>query len=225
MNEQQQPQKPRKGCLFYGCLTVAIISLAALIGLGIGGYVLYKKAGELVVQYTGAEPMELPPTRYTPVEEEQFRARLDAFAKGLAAGEPSVPLVLKGEDLNMLLASNPDLATFAKGVRLKVEGDEIHGIVSLKLGDLGAPFFRDRYLNGEASFQVELEDGRLSVRPSRIVVNGEPLPAESLAALREQNLAEGVNQNANLQATLKKLERIEIRDGAVRVVPKDSPGP
>lgn len=221
-NQQTQPQKPKKGCLFYGCLTLAILSLAVLVGGGLGLYFLYQKAEAFVHQYAAAEPMELPDVRYTDIDMEQFESRLTIFADGLAEGKPTVPLVLKGEDLNMLLASSADLKAFSDGVRVKVEGDEIKGQVSLKLGDLGAPFFKDRYLNGEASFNVSLVDGRLAVSPSKIVVNDQPMPEEYLSALRQQNLAESVNQNPDAMETLQKLESIEVKDGAVRVVPKSS---
>jgi hypothetical protein len=222
MSDPQAKPKPRKGCVFYGCLTLAILSVAVLVGGGLGLYLLYQKAEAFVEQYAGTEPMELPDVRYTDIDKEQFDKRLRIFADGLAEGRPTVPLVLKGEDLNMLLASSPELAVLSEGVRLNVEGDEIKGQVSLKLGDLGAPFFKERYLNGEISFKASLEDGRLTVSPSEILVNGEALPEKYLAAIREHNMAESANQNPDVMETLNRLETIEVRDGTVRVVPQDT---
>lgn len=221
MNDQPpQPPKPRKGCLFYGCLALAILSFAVLVGGGLGLYFLYQKANAFVEEYAASEPMELPKLRYTQIEKEQFDERVRIFADGLAQGKPTVPLVLKGEDLNMLLASSPELKTLSDGVRLKVEGDEVKGVVSLKLGDLGAPFFKDRYLNGEAWFKVVLADGRLTVSPSKIVVNGKQLPENYLAAIRQHNFAESANQDPEVLKTLNKLSTIEVKDGTVKVVPK-----
>lgn len=223
MNDPQPPRPPRrKGCLFYGCLTLAILSLAVLVGGGLGLYFLYQKAEAFVDEYAGTEPMELPAVRYTEQDREGLEERVHIFADALAEGKPTVPLVLKGEDLNMLLASSADLKALADGVRLQVEGDEVQGMVSLKLGDLGAPFFKDRYLNGEASFNVSLADGRLTVSPSKVVVNGKALPEEYLAAIRQQNFAESVNQNPEVMKTLEKLETIEVKDGVVKVVPKSA---
>jgi len=66
MNPQPQPTpKPRKGCLFYGCLTLAVLSLAVLVGGGIGVYFLYQKASAVVQQYASTKPMDLPPILYT----------------------------------------------------------------------------------------------------------------------------------------------------------------
>jgi len=218
---QPQSPRPRKGCVFYGCLTLAILSLAVLVGGGVGLYFLYQKAESFVHQYASAEPMELPAVSYTEIDKEQFSERLKIFADGLAEGRPTVPLVLKGQDLNMLLASSPDLQVLSDGLRMSVDGDEVTGKVSLKLGDLGAPFFKDRYLNGEASFKVSLVEGRLAVSPSAIRVNDQPIPEEYLAAIRGHNFAESVNQDPELMVTLEKLDTIEVRDGTVKVVPKD----
>lgn len=220
MNDHPQPPKPRKGCLFYGCLTLAVLSLAVLVGGGLGLYFLYQKVEALVETHAAAGPMELPPAHYTAVDQQQFDARLDAFVAGMDEGKPTVPLVLRGEDLNMLLASSPDLKALANGIRARVEGDEIRGLVSLKLGDLGAPFFKDRYLNGEAAFKVAFTNGMLRVTASELRVNGKALPEEYLAALREHNLAEGVNQNPEVSQTLEKIASIEVKDGAVQVAPK-----
>lgn len=220
MSAQPQTTKPRKGCLFYGCLTLAVLSLAVLIGGGLGLYFLYQKAERFVHEYAATEPMELPGVRYTEIDKEQFDERLKIFADGLAEGRPTVPLVLKGEDLNMLLASSADLTALSEGLRLSIEDDEVKGQVSLKLGDLGAPFFKDRYLNGEGSFKVSLADGRLTVTPSEILVNGKALPEEYLKAIRDHNMAESANQDPELMQTIDRLETIDVRDGTVRVVPK-----
>jgi hypothetical protein len=218
--QQQQSPRPRKGCLFYGCLTLAVLSLAVLVGGGIGLYFLYQKAQAFVEQYAAAEPMELPAATYTQEDLAQFKERLQAFGRGLEQGQPSLPLELKGEDLNMLLASSADLKVLSDGLRLKVVGDEVKGIVSLKLGDLGAPFFKDRYLNGEASFKVSLSEGKLTVAPTKVLVNDKSLPEEYLTAISEHNFAESANQNPEMTQTLEQLQTIEVKDGAVSVVPK-----
>ncbi|MCU0772665.1 MAG: hypothetical protein MUE94_12990 [Verrucomicrobia bacterium] len=224
MNTPDSPSpRRRKGCFFYGCLTLAILSLAVLVGGGLGLYLLYHKVEAFVEQYAAPQPMELPAVRYTQADQEMFQERLKIFADGLAQGKPTVPLVLKGEDLNMLLASSADLKAFSDGIRLKVEGDEVKGLVSLKLGDLGAPFFKDRYLNGEASFQVSLAGGRLTVSPTEIRVNDKPLPEEYLKAIRDHNFAESANQNPDFANTLGQLDSIQVQEGAVKVVPKAAP--
>ena len=220
MTAQPPIQKPKKGCLFYGCLTLVVLSLAVLVGGGLGLYLLYQKAEAFVEQYASTEPAPLPEVRYTQDDQQLFDERLKIFAGGLAEGKPTVPLVLKGEDLNMLLAASEDLAVLAQGVRMKVEGDELKGSVSLKLGDLGAPFYKDRYINGEASFRVSLAEGRLTVSPTQIVVNERPIPEDVLKAIREHNFAEGANQNPEFARTLDQLDSIEIKDGTVKVVPK-----
>lgn len=221
MSDPQPNSKPRKGCLFYGCLTLGILSLAVLIGGGIGMYVVYRQVTAVVEEFASTEPMELPKVRYTEIDQEQFDKRLKIFAGGLAEGKPTVPLVLKGQDLNMLLASSDDLQALAEGLRVSVEGDEIKGMISLQLGDIGSPFFRDRYLNGEASFKVSLQDGQLAVSPSEIVVNGKAIPQSQLDKLREFNLVDAINQDPDVMETLNRLDVIEVKDGTVKVIPRE----
>jgi len=148
---------------------------------------------------------------------------LNTFSQGLREGNLTAPLILKGEDLNLLLASSPDLQFLANGARVSVTGDQIKGQLSLKLGDLGAPFFKDRYLNGEASFKVSLADGRLSVTPDTILVGGKPIPNEYLQEFRKLNLVESANQNSEFIQTLEKLQSIAVTNGEVQVVPKEVP--
>lgn len=215
----QSPPRPRKGCLFYGCLILVALFLAMVAGLSIGGYFVYKKAEAFVDQYAAMEPVELSQLQYTEEQTDDFKERMRVFIDGLGEGMSTAPLVLQGEDLNMLLASSSNLKTWADGVRLSVEGNEVKGQISLRLGDLGAPFFKDRYFNGTASFKVSIEEGELIVSPSSISVNGNVLPDQYMAEMREQNLAVGISQDPDLAPTLEQLESIEVKDGTVTVFP------
>lgn len=212
-------QKPKKGCLFYGCLTIAILSLAVLVGGGLGMFLLYKKAESFVDQWASLEPMELPAVHYTEADREQFEARLKTFIDGLGQEGSPATLTLQGEDLNMLLASAKNGSTLTERVRARVEGNQVRGHVSVQLGDLQAPFFRDRYVNGEVALTVSLQNGRLIVQVAELVVNGTPLPEEYLAPLREQNVAEALAQDPDLTQILEKLSQIVVTNDTVQLVP------
>ena len=184
------------------------------------GYLGYRAMTGFVDQYTDSDPVELPPLEVTEVQKEQMQLRLKAFADGLREGKTTVPLVLRGDDLNVLLASSQDLQSLAERMRVRVEGNQVTGQVSMKLGDLGSPFFKDRYINGTASFRVSLQSSNLMVSPTDIRVNGKPLPDKYLTAMQSQNLAQSFNQDPELRSALEKLDTIEVEEGALKVVPK-----
>ena len=228
MTDQPQP-RPRKGCLFYGCLTLVIIFLAIIVGGGLGVYVAYKKVQGLVAQYSASTPMELPEAGFTRIDREALEERLRVFARGLAAGTSESPLVLTGKDLNVLMTLADDSEALSEHIRFKVEENQIKGMLSLKLDELGVPLLntrfiqplaRDRYLNGEATFKVSLDEGVVSVSLADLLVGGRPVPDKYLSGLRQRNLAERVNQDANVTQAMEKVQAIEIRGETVSIVPK-----
>ncbi len=219
MNDQP-PMPPRqtqgRGCLFYGCLTLIVL----FVVVGFTGYLGYRKLSSFVDQFASKEPMELAPVHFTEEQKARMQLRLREFADGLQTGAPGKPLTFDGDDLNLLLASSEKFRRLADHVRLRIEDGEVKGQVSLRFGDLGAPVFQDRYLNGEGSFKVSLREGHLVVSPSEMSVNGKPLPEKYLAAIQQENLAQAANDDPDVAATLEKLETIEVEESALKVVPK-----
>jgi hypothetical protein len=184
------------------------------------GYVGYRKLSTFVDQFASQEPMPLAPLNFTEEQKGRMQLRLREFAEGLRTGHPEKPLVFDGEDLNLLLHSSEQFRRLADHVRLRIENGEVKGQISLRFGDLGAPVFPDRYLNGEGSFKVSLREGRLIVSPSELTVNGKPLPEKYLAAMQQENLAQAANDSPEFSTTLEKLESIEVEGSTLKVVPK-----
>lgn len=219
MNEHaQQPPRPRKGgrCFLYGCGTLLVLGLVLVLMAYLG----YRKLNKVLDQYLAKEPMDLPALTFTDEQKGRMQLRLREFGDALRPGNPVPPLTLSSEDLNLLLASTERFRALGESVRLRVEDGEVKGQVSLRFGDLGAPVFKDRYLNGEASFDVSLRDGQLVVVAQELTVNGQPLPEEYQKAIGQENLALAANENADFKAALEKLDRIEVEGSALTIVPK-----
>ena len=104
-----------------------------------------------------------------------MHARVDAFRKALDSGKPSEPLVLDSDDINVLIADNPDLQD---KVHVDIEGDKVNGQVSFPLEGIGLPAFKGRYLNGKATLKVSLEDGFLARDARRPRSEGEARPRD-----------------------------------------------
>ena len=183
-----------------------------MVGGGIAVFMLYRYAVNTALPYTDTAPTPLPKVEMPPEEEKELHARVDAFREALDSGKPSEPLVLDSDDINVLIADNPDMRD---KVHVDVEGDKVNGQVSFPLEGIGLPAFKGRYLNGKATLKVSLEDGFLRVTLDALEVKGKPVPASFIDQLRTKNLAEDVGRNPENAEAIRKLESIKVVDGKV----------
>jgi hypothetical protein len=220
MNHQPVPEpRPKgRGCFFYGCLTLVILFLAAMVA---GYFAVRGAVNAFVAHYTDAEPMELPETVLTPAESEALDQRLAAFKDGVENPDAVPALVLDAREINALLLRHPEL----KGkVLLSLEDDQVKGKLSLPLDEFKAPiigrWLRGRYLNGSATLRASMTNGMLVVTLQSVEVKGRPIPADVLTALQSQNLAEGFYRDPKTAATMSRWDSFQIKDAKVTIKPK-----
>lgn len=212
MNSDQNPPKKR-GCFFYGCLSMIVLSLVAVLLIYLG----FRYLGRVAEEFTDSKPALIETVEVSPARLEALQKRLAAFKEVLDAQKVSEELSLSAEDLNSLIANEPGLKELRNRVFVSIEGDWIKGKVSIPLDKF--PLFRlkGRYLNGTATFKASLENGHLLVMLDTLEVNGKPLPAQFLSQLRKQNLAQDVQQDPKTAQAIQKFETIRIQDGSVIV--------
>jgi hypothetical protein len=215
MNEQ--PPKPRRGCLFFGCITGAVLLAIILGALLIGLH--YVKS--LVNHYTDTKPMELPAVQMPEAELAQLKDRFESFQQAVREHRPTKPLTLTADDLNALIGSGGDQQAFKGKVYVSLDGDQLKGDLSVPLPEAGLSMFKGRYLNGSATFNLSFKDGRLSITPQTIRVKGEALPEVFLREIRKQNLAVAFTNDPSSAALLKGLEEIEVKEGKLVIAPKE----
>src|SRR5258706_8798135 len=150
MNSESNPPKPR-GCFFYGCLTLAVLGLLALVLGVVGYYVVKATAARWINEYTATAPAEIEKVEYSPAQMQALRARLAAFKDALDHGKPSTELTLTAEDLNALIAQEPQLQG---KLFVRIDQDRIKGEISIPLETLGPLKLQGRYLNGSATFRA-----------------------------------------------------------------------
>ena len=211
-----QPPKPRRGCLFYGCLTGIVLLLLAIGALLFG--IHYVKG--MINRYTDAQPMELPTVQMPQGEVDKLNQRLAAFEQSVNERRPTPPLTLTAADVNALVASGPQWQALQGKFYVSVEGDQLKGQVSVPLHEVGLSMFKGRYLNGSATFGLSLQNGVLVVSPRTILVKGTPLPEVYMQALRKENLAASLTNEPRAVAVLQGLENIQVKDGKLVIVPK-----
>jgi hypothetical protein len=210
----------KRGCFFYGCLTLVIITV--LLGVAAFFTVRYAlgKVNALVEQYTDTRPAVLPKVEMDPAEYEKLEQRLADFKAVLDGQKEGGPLTLTAQDLNGLIAHHPAMQQWKDRLYVTIDGDQVKGQVSVPLAEVanfpGLSRLQGRYLNGSAALKVSLE-------------GGVPLPEEVMGALRAENLAKDAAREPQAAETLQKLDRLEIQDGVVTLktrtssVPAESP--
>lgn len=213
--EQKKKSGCGKGCAV-GCVTAALLAVAAGLLLFLGGPKVLKKLADA---YTSPAPANLPTVEFTQQEAAGLMARVDAFSQAVKEQKQGQELTLSARDINMLIQNKRSGGELAGKLYVNMEGDRLTGEVSLPLEKLGTAL-KGRWLNGSATFRVETAAGRLLVFMDQLSVRGKPLPEPFMAGIRGQNLAENAANDPKAQAALEKIESISVRDGKLRIVSK-----
>ena len=202
----------RRGCWFYGCLTsVVLLLLAVLLAFLAARFVKNK-----LNAYTDAEPLKMPKVEMTDAEFQTLQARVKTFASALEQGKALEALTLTERDLNALIARSSNTKELADKVHVSLNGNEIKGMVSIPLSRLGW-LGKGRYLNGDATFKVSLENGVLIVTTEEVRVKGVPIPESVMGPLRRENLAKEAYKDPKNAEAIRKVESIRVEDSQVTV--------
>ncbi len=207
-------EKEKKGhpCL-YGCL--ALIVVVCLLAV-IGGVVAYSVFGRLLDTYTDTKPMDLPKVEVSAEQGKQLWARLGEFKAAADAGNVAT-LTLSADDLNAMLRSYPNIGPFGNAVYFALEGSTVKGQVSLPLASFGLP---GRFVNGAGTFSIGISNGRLELYLEELSVKGQPLQKELMDGMRNQNLAEGANQDPQARDLLSKVQSLSVENGQIILTSK-----
>lgn len=219
MSNGTNPPKKR-GCLFYGCLTLTILAVLMVVMGLVGFFVVRSMYNKALNEYTSTTPQAIESVTYTPEERDALEARLKRFQEALDQVKAGEELVLSAKDLNILIAEKPNVNELKGRLFVMIEDDRIKGKVSIPLRDIGWFKLRGRYLNGLAAFRVALEGGKLDVRLEEVEVNGKPLQNSRLLGpmvteMKKKNLAEDYQRDARQSDNIRKFDTIQIKDGNV----------
>src|SRR5215468_5409734 len=127
--DQQQPIKRRRGCLFYGCLTSCILVLVVLAGLILG----YLK----ILNAFDTKPAALPTVDMSDADMQQVRQRVDTFRSDVRSAHPTQPLTLSANEINALIATDPNMKALKGKVYVAIEDNQVKGQVSVPTSDVG----------------------------------------------------------------------------------------
>lgn len=215
----QPTTKARRGCFFYGCLTGVVCLVAILVAFLLGLH-LFKK---MLNEYTDSQPAPLPAVQMASAQMEQVQRRVEVFSEAVRTGKSTSPLELSSDEINALIATDPQFQGLRGKLYVTLEDDKVKGQVSFPMSQMGLPLFRGRYLNGAGTFSVSFQNGLLRVLPKEIQVKGKPLPSVYMERIQSENLAAQANNNPQSSEALNRLQSIEIKDSKLILVPKPKP--
>jgi hypothetical protein len=215
-----EPAK-RRGCFFYGCITVLVLTvLVGIAGFFTIRYVAHKVTA-LVEQYTDTKPMMLESVQMSSSDYQQLDKRVTTFADAVNARKSTPALVLTGDDINALIANNRAWKALKDKVYVTIAGDQVKGKVSIPMDDLAqVPLLsrlKGRYLNGSADFKVSLANGVLVVTIQSLEAKGQSLPPQFMAQLQSVNFAQNSAQDPKTQEMIGRIESIEVKDGKITI--------
>src|SRR4051812_9575326 len=104
MNNTPEPTQPkRRGCFFYGCMTVLVLALIAGIAAFFAVRYGLKKANSLIGEYTDTQAVALPTNELSTAQSTSLEKRWTTFQDALSAHSNVPPISLTGPELNALL--------------------------------------------------------------------------------------------------------------------------
>ena len=211
MSNESNPPKQR-GCFFYGCLSLAVLGLLAIV-LGVVGYFVVKStAARWINDYTETTPALVEKAEYPTAKMDALRAQLANFKTALDKRANQIELVLTPDDLNALIAQEKELKD---KLFVRIDGSRVQGDVSMPLQDIGPLKLKGRYLNGTVTFKVALANGVLDVRLDDVKVKGKPLPGVLMNEFKKQNFAQNMQNDPQTAANIAKFESVQITNSTV----------
>jgi hypothetical protein len=208
--------KPRRSFLYSGCLAGLVLMLMVVLG-GLFGLHYARK---MFNDFTDDKPMAMPPIKLTPAEIDQLEQRIETFRQAVRNSKPTEPLVLTSDEINALLATDPDFSALKGKLYVTMSSDRVKGQLSVPMDSVGLPLFKGRYLNGTGMFETSLRNNRLRLTTMSFQVKGRAVPEVYMEQIRKHNLAEGINSDPRAAAALERLKDIKVQDGKLVVTPK-----
>lgn len=199
-----QPKKKGRGCWFYGCLTVVVLFLI----VAVGGYLAVKHfIGKAVETYSTTTPIELPAVSVEKAQYDDLIKRVNDFKSAIDTGSGSNQLVLGAQDINALIAHDPEWEVARGKVYVEVRNGRVFARFNVPLDWFG---YSGRYVNGEGEFGLSFKDGMLNLVPDNVLFNGQPAPAEILKQIAGERLSTASLEEAKQREFFEKLASIEI---------------
>ena len=208
--------KKGRGCFFYGCITLMILAIVAVVAILLG-----VRFGLKYVQknFTSTKGVAVAPISLSPTQGERVTQRVEDFKKALRAGTATNALELTSDELDYIVRTSSTNG-LQENVHLTITNNQIHAEMSLPL-DMYGPNFFGRFFNGEATVGVSQQNGIINIQLLNPKVNGQPVPAWLRSRIPQTIPWDPQQQQANPNAgAITNIGKIEITDDKLVLHPK-----
>ncbi|MDD4098680.1 MAG: hypothetical protein PHC30_07915 [Lentisphaeria bacterium] len=192
------------GCVFGGLLLLMILAVVAA----------YFYLQHLRSSLTATAPLDLAPAEVTPGQKRQLEKVYHQVRQALEQGK-ATEAVLAGEDVNALLALAPETRAVSRRAAIALEGETAKATLSLPLD--GVEGMEGRYLNGDFTFRLGVQDGKMQIRILSAVANQRRVPQYIIDKLNERDLGQEVARRLGGGSHLQRIDSLVIEGGQLKV--------
>ncbi len=227
-----EDDKPRRGCLFYGCLTAVIVLIIFVVAMVALFLALREGVTGMIRDISEEEKRPLPVIALDEEQTEDLEARLEAYGKAVENQEATT-LRLTGPELTFFV--NRQLREFFEIdedlVAIEFVDGQLKGVIALPVRILteipGLNWFIDdsdemgsRYVNAEADLEVSVEDGQLRLRLVAMRSKGEPVEDQILEGFREgfASTVNNINNDPDTQDAFERVSSLTIEGNEMIIV-------
>lgn len=209
--------RPKRKRRWWVYTLIGLGCVLLLAGAVVVGLLIYYHS--LIRNYTTTQAVSFTPMENANVKQVQgqLMSRWAMFADRVKNRKFAEPFKLTADELNAILAQNKGL----RGrVQMVITNDQLVARFSSPL-DQGnrRKELKGRYLNGEATLKILLEDGWLTVSVAEIKANGHPIPRWILSKIRAQNLLKDLDNNPEAMSVVHNLDSITFEGDQIVLVP------
>ena len=211
MNTPEQPSSPppqRRFWLWFGVVVATLFSLA----IGIVVFFIYQTytIGKTI---TSTTPKSIPVESPSQEKAEELGQRLVSFQTAITE-DKSAELILTAQDLNALIALDPD---FAGKVFFQIQENQVFLKGAIPLNNV--PGLEGRFLNGTIAMKISLKNQKLFITPTKLVLDNPDMPKfvqdVIMDSLKKQNLAEEATKEPEFQKWLQNIKDIRVAEDKI----------
>jgi hypothetical protein len=182
------------------------------LAIGIVAFFIYQTytIGKTI---TSTTPTEIPVEKPSQEKAEELGQRLVSFQTAITEDKPA-ELVLSAQDLNALIALDPD---FAGKVFFQIQEDQVFLKGAIPLNNV--PGLEGRFLNGTIAMNISLKNQKLVITPTKLLLDNPDMPKFVqdiiMDSLKKQNLAEEAAKDPEFQKWLQNIKDIRVAEGKI----------
>ncbi|MEA2013389.1 MAG: hypothetical protein U9O87_10005 [Verrucomicrobiota bacterium] len=169
-------------------------------------YGLYK-AKEYALSFTTEEPRIFQYEQISDDDYKKLTEKIKIFKEDIG-NTTSGNIALNAKEVNSLFTRHEDFKKLKDIAKISFKNNKLLGLISFPLERFDLGIGKGRYLNGSASFEVSVRDGRLFLYLEEFEVKDKKIPAEIMKKMKSTNLAEDFNRNPEQSKKIKKIKKL-----------------